>query len=179
MPNHKQGTPNSDCAGPSSPCVESAGLGYPPDPDSELDPWILIRAGKHRYLFGFALRHPTTGGLAWTLSTPVVHLDTHRQRASTRSGRCYALGRQTSPFALPDQEAQIALAVLVGSPGEVFPGALGAGISEHLARRWLTTCKAARHLCLQPPSLNEQAVTRFLGQHGVRYQATMDARRCE
>lgn len=158
-------------------CVEGAGHGCPSEPDAELDPWTLVDTEGEPCLFGFALRHPATGGLAWTLSTPLVHLDTNRRRATTRSGRRYALGRRIHGSALPDQEARIAFALLVRPPAETMTDDVLAGISEDLARGWLTSCKAARHLDVQPPSLDEEAVTQFLAQYGRRYVATVQSRR--
>jgi hypothetical protein len=82
--------------------------------DAELNPWTVVGEDDNACLFGFALRHPRTGGLAWTLSTPIVSLDERRQQAVTRSGRRYTLGRRVSPDALPDEEAEVAYALLVG-----------------------------------------------------------------
>lgn len=111
------------------------------------------------------------------LSSSLVHLDVGRGRATTRSGRRYVLGRRITPSALPDTEAWIAFALLAGPLAGIDFDAVLSGLDEALARRWLTACKAARHLSLKPPSMDEEATARFLGRHGGRYAATLRSRR--
>ena len=54
--------------------------------------WMVVRHNDRECLFGFAERHPRTGGLSWMLSTPVVCLDEEEGHAVTASGRRYLLG---------------------------------------------------------------------------------------
>src|ERR1700730_9465931 len=111
---------------------------------AEMDPWLLVEVYGEDCLFGFAKWHPSTGGLAWTLSTPVVELDEAAGRARTASGRVYALGRATE-FEELDEEANLALCLLAGEV-PMPEAARWRGVC------WITARKMARHLgTVAPP----------------------------
>ena len=137
-----------------------------------MDPWTLVDiSDEERVLFGFCFQHPTTGGLAWTRSTPVRYLNEKLGIAQTASGRHYILGERISSDRLPTEEAQVALSLLVG-PGRV---------AEHLdltsakerchARNWITACKIARHLQLELPKRDLVEVEAFMSAHLGAYLA--------
>jgi hypothetical protein len=128
------------------------------DSDAELDPWCVADDGAGQVLFGFATRHPVTGGLAWTRTSRIVHLDTIGGRAITRSGRRYALGHRITAVDLPDIEARLAFAMLIGPAPGCEPGRLPADVAPSLAIAWLSACKRARHLGLDPPELDPAAI---------------------
>ena len=144
------------------------------EPDAQLDPWCAVDlVSGHRVLFGFAWRHPTTGGLSWLRSTPILRLDTLERRAVTRSGRRYALDRQLAAEDVPaeGEEAWVAYLLLLGHDAR-NAGAVPAiaGVPWRDAR-WLTAQKMARHLRVQPPPRASQPVARFLEQHRAAYLA--------
>jgi hypothetical protein len=137
--------------------------------EAELDPWFVADDGRERSLFGYAVHHPVTGGKAWTLSTPIRCLDVERRRATTRSGQRYRLGRRVTWATLPTEEALVAWALLVGPLiGVLATDFLGA-TDPDLAARWLGTCKAARHLGVEPPPHDAAAVQAFEDTHAARY----------
>jgi hypothetical protein len=138
-----------------------------------LDPWLLVTDGPERALFGFAVAHPGTGGLAWTLSTAVRHLDVTRGRATTASGRRYDLGRRIELPDLPDEEARISYAVLVCPLIGVDPAVHLGAVDPLLAVDWVRACKVARHLRVDPPVREAASVTRFLDRHAERYAAVL------
>lgn len=140
--------------------------------DAVLDPWCTVDVtARSRVLFGFAHRHPVTGGLAWTRSTPVVELDEVAGRALTRSGRQYELGRRIEPHRIPElgMEAWLAYGLLLGRHAfgrdEVPP------ISADPDRegRWITACKISRHLGVDAPPQVPSDVDRFLSRHFSAY----------
>jgi len=94
-------------------------------------------------LFGFALHHEATGGLAWLSSSEVLELHAAAGRAQTFSGRRYLLGRRFEP-----------LDVLV-----------------EVDRRWLQAMKAARHLGVQPPIRTDAATRAFVDKYQAAYFA--------
>lgn len=142
-------------------------------PDAALHPWLLVQDPTDSVLFGYALWHPGTGGLAWTLSTPVDHLDERLGRAVTSSGRRYELGQRIEPPDLPTAEARIAYAVLVGPViGADLTFLLG-GLDPGLAAEWVGACKIARHLGIDPPCRSARAVNEFLRQHANPYTTLM------
>jgi hypothetical protein len=53
---------------------------------------VVVDVDGELSLFGFAARHPGTGGLSWMPSTEIVELDESAGRARTSSGRVCALG---------------------------------------------------------------------------------------
>ena len=134
-----------------------------------MDPWSLILVEDFECLFGFAAYHNGTGGLSWTRSSPVVQLDEARGRARTESGRLYELGRRTEPSAFQDLECLAAFLLLVEIQGSCSHELRALG-------RWLTTCKMARWLGLQPPSCDPAEVEQFLTAHGKAYRAKLSGR---
>jgi hypothetical protein len=74
--------------------------------------WMVVDAFGKKCLFGYADRHPKTGGLSWVLSTPVVEFTATADRARTASGRVYALGRPITESDL-DEEGGVALRLLL------------------------------------------------------------------
>ncbi len=125
-----------------------------------LDPWLPLELGGEEVLFGYAGRHPATGGLSWVRSSPVVELDEAAGRARTAGGRVYALGRRTGIGRL-DEEARTALRLLAA---EFLPG-------DADDARWVSPRKWARHLGVEAPPRDRAAVERFLRGHGERYLA--------
>lgn len=129
---------------------------------AEMDPWLLVNVYGEDCLFGFAKWHPSTGGLSWTLSTPVIELDEEACRARTASGRVYALGRAINVEEL-DEEGILALCLLVGDK-RVPERARWQNV------RWITARKMARHLgAVAPPRSDPEAVEKFLQEHRGRY----------
>ena len=124
-----------------------------------LDPWCLVqtRTGKI-ILFGFALRHPTTGGLGWLLSTEVLRFDKACAQATLRSGRGYSLGRQFDAVDVGGrgEEPRLVFELLMGDQFE------GSDKLRDLDRSWLAACKAARHLGIDKSSRTRAAVEEFL-----------------
>ncbi|WP_372623853.1 hypothetical protein [Falsiroseomonas sp.] len=137
--------------------------------DAALDPWLLVSDGPGSALFGYATGHPATGGLAWTLSTPVRQLDTHRSRAVTASGRRYDLGRRIDVSKLPDEEARFAYALLVCPIIGSDPAAHLGSADPLLAADWVRACKMARHLGVTPPERDVDALSAFLQRHADAY----------
>ncbi len=130
-----------------------------------LDPWLVLELGGAEVLFGYAERHPATGGLSWVRNSPVVELDEAAGRARTASGRVYALGRRTAIEEL-DEEARTALRLLAAESlgAEPLPG-------DADEARWVSARKWARHLGAAAPPRDRAAVARFLRRHGERYLA--------
>lgn len=139
-------------------------------PIALMDPWLVVCANAERSLFGFARRHPTTGGLSWMLSTPIVELNEVTGRARTLSGRPYQLGRRIEPCEL-DEEGAVALCLLLGRHAQRGP------FSGHDVS-WLIARKMARHLNLSPPPRDDtEVVEQFLRTHHDRYMAMREERR--
>lgn len=137
-----------------------------------MSPWILVDIGNGaRVLFGFCMRHPATGGLSWTRSTPVVYLNEKLGIAQTKSGRHYILGERISSETLPTEEAQVALSLLLG-PGHVAENLDLTSAKERCqARAWITACKIARHLQLELPTRDLVEVEAFMSAHLGAYLA--------
>lgn len=139
---------------------------------AHLDPWCLVPLeGGETVLFGYALSHPATGGLAWLVSTEVLELDEAAGRAATRSGRDYVLGRR---FTARDvggegEEARLAFRLLVEPASEV------AGELADLDRGWLACCKAARHLGVAVSARTAAEVDAFLDTYLLAYHALRGA----
>jgi hypothetical protein len=136
--------------------------------DAHLDPWcaVPLETGE-TILFGYALHHAETGGLAWLGSSELLHLDAAHGRARTRSGRRYLLGRQ---FAAIDvggegEEARLAFQLLIGFDFEELDDLV------EVDRRWLQARKAARHLGIEPPPRTAVATRSFFERHGAAYLA--------
>lgn len=137
-----------------------------------MDPWTLVDIGNgEQVLFGFCTRHPRTGGLSWTRSTPVVYLHEKLGLARTASGRHYILGARTSPAALPTEEARVALSLLVGS--DLIDEAVDVSSAKERcqARAWITACKIARHLQMELPKRDYIEVEAFMSAHLGAYLA--------
>lgn len=140
--------------------------------DAELDPWLHVDlADGTRVLFGYAVSHVETGGLAWTRSSPVRRYEARTGLVITASGRRYRLGRRIACLDLPDLEARVAFALLIGPDLNVsFSDLVGPGIREGEAADWLRACKVARHIGARPPPLDGAAITAFLGHHEATYR---------
>ncbi len=136
--------------------------------DAHLDPWCLVPLeDDSEILFGYAHKHPETGGLAWLTSTEVVHLSPSGRRATTRSGRRYRLGRRFNAVDVgaEGEEARLAFELLVGRDDA------DADELVEVDRRWLMARKAARHLGLEPPARTDAATRGFFENHGDTYVA--------
>jgi hypothetical protein len=142
------------------------------DWDAELDPWVQVDLiDGTRVLYGYALSHVETGGLAWTRSSPVRRYDIRASLVVTASGRRYRLGRRIGFLDLPDLEARVAFALLIGPDLKVsFSDLVGPRIREGEAADWLRACKMARHIGKRPPPLDGAAITDFLRQHQATYR---------
>ena len=133
-------------------------------PEAHLDPWLLVHASGTDRLFGFATRHPRTGGLSWCLSSPLIELDRWRCTARTASRTSYGLGRPGTLTSL-GEEGETAFALLLGT---------GEGDQSDHPRdvAWLTACKIARHLDLQLPGRrSHDEIGALLRKWGSAYQA--------
>jgi hypothetical protein len=137
--------------------------------EARLDPWCVVAVVPGvEVLFGYAERHPATGGRSWMRSSPISHLDEAAGTATTASGRLYSLGRRTAPEAIEDEEAWVALELLIGraGAGPADPSVVGS-LGE-----WLSARKWARHCGVEPPPRNDPgAVRRFLAEHVEAYAA--------
>ena len=138
-------------------------------PTASMDPWLVVDVSSEPSLFGFARRHPSTGGLSWVLSTAIVELDEAAGRARTKSGRVYELGRRIEPGEL-DEEGSLALRLLLARWTRREP-------PPDQDLRWLTARKMARHLRVEPPRRDDPAaVERFLRTYHESYVARRDGR---
>lgn len=138
--------------------------------DAEMNPWLVVDVDGEPSLFGFALRHPNTGGLSWVLSTRIVELDEATGRARTESGRVYTLGRRIRRDEL-DEEGRLALRLLLAkwTEMEAPPG-------NDL--RWLTARKMSRHLGVESPRRDDPAaVEEFLATYHELYALRRAGRR--
>lgn len=141
-------------------------------PTARMDPWCVVpvRDGKE-VLFGYAIRHPTTGGLSWVSSTEIEELDATAGRARTRSGRLYELGRRIELQDIPEEgeEPWIAIELLLGHDVD-DPKAVPPRVADPAAdTEWVLACKAARHLGVTPPRRMPREVTVFLDRHLAAY----------
>jgi hypothetical protein len=136
--------------------------------DAHLDPWceVPMETGGS-VLFGFALHHAETGGLAWLSSSQLVDLKEAAGRARTMSGRRYRLGRRFDPLDVgaEGEEARLAFALLIGVDFEDLDDLV------EVDRRWLQARKAARHLGLEPPIRTDAATRSFFETYGEAYVA--------
>jgi len=139
-----------------------------PDFDAHLDPWCVVPldAGGS-ILFGFALHHEATGGLAWLSSSEVLELHAAVGRAQTFSGRRYRLGRAFDPIDVgaEGEEARLAFQLLIGVVYEDLDELV------EVDRRWLQAMKAARHLGVQPPIRTDAATRAFVDKYQAAYFA--------
>lgn len=140
--------------------------------DAALDPWCTVEVtANSRVLFGYALRHPATGGLAWTRSTPVITLDEALGRARTRSGRTYELGRRIEPHRIPELGLEAWLAYRLLLCRHTFGNEEVPPVSADPDRewRWVTACKMSRHLGVEAPPMVPSEVEEFLSRHFSEY----------
>lgn len=139
-----------------------------PDVDAHLDPWCVVPldAGG-TILFGFALQHEATGGLAWLSSSVVLEIDAAAGRARTFSGRRYLLGRQFDPLDVgaEGEEARTAFGLLIGVDYEDQDELV------EVDRRWLMATKAARHLGVEAPIRTDAATRAFVDKYQAAYFA--------
>ena len=143
-------------------------------PDAHMDPWCVVPLGDGaEVLFGFAVRHPGTGGLSWVRSTPVRELDEASRRATTASGRRYELGRRIELEDVPGEgdEAWLAFDLLIGldaADGDAVPST---SADPPRDTRWVAACKIARHLGIEAPGRAPAAVEAFLALNMIAYIA--------
>ena len=139
-----------------------------------MDPWCtvpLVKGGA--VLFGYAMRHPVTGGQSWVSSSGVVELDATARRVRTRSGRLYELGRRIELEDIPEEgeEAWITFELLLGhdvADEEAVPRRVADPSDDW---EWVAACKAARHLGAVPPRRVPRDVHEFMRQHRAAYLA--------
>jgi hypothetical protein len=136
--------------------------------DALLDPWceVPMETGG-TILFGYAVYHSETGGLAWLSSSSVVDLDEAAGCARTLSGRRYQLGRAFDPLDVgaEGEEARLAFQLLIGVEYEELDELV------EVDRRWLMAMKAARHLQVAPPIRTDAATRSFFDKHMEAYFA--------
>ena len=136
--------------------------------DAHLDPWceVPMETGGS-VLFGFALHHAETGGLAWLNSSQLVDLEETTKQARTLSGRRYRLGRRFSAIDVgaEGEEARTAFQLLIGVEFENLDELV------EVDRRWLQARKAARHLGVEPPIRTDAATRTFFDRHQAAYFA--------
>ena len=131
-----------------------------------LDPWCLVpTVDGETLLFGFAIRHPDTGGLGWLLSTEVLELEADHGRAVTRSGRRYTLGRRFDPVDVgaEGEEPRLAFDLLAANAFESMESL------REVDRDWLMACKAARHLAVDKPVRSQVGVAKFIADYKATY----------
>jgi hypothetical protein len=140
--------------------------------DACMDPWCVIRMlTGDDILFGFAIRHPRTGGLSWLRGTPIQHLDDVSRGATTASGRHYRLGRRIELEDIPweGEEAWLAFDLLVRPQADHDEAvAMLSAHPEHDAQ-WVAACKMARHLRIDAPSRIPVLVQRFIQRYLSSY----------
>ncbi len=138
------------------------------DHDAHLDSWCVVPLTDGiRILFGYALAHEETDGLAWMSGSELLEHDLAAGRAVTRSGRHYLLGRRFEAVDVGAEgaEARLAFVLLIGLGYE------GMADLHEVDLRWLMACKAARHLGIEPPSRTEAATRDFVDRHAEAYFA--------
>ena len=136
--------------------------------DAHLDPWCEVSMDTGgSILFGFALHHAETGGLAWLSSSQLVDLEEAAGRARTLSGRRYLLGRRFDPLDVgaEGEEARLAFHLLIGVDFEDLDELF------EVDRRWLQSLKAARHLGVAAPARTDAATRAFFEKHMTAYLA--------
>lgn len=148
-------------------------------PDACMDPWCLVQlVTGQSVLFGFAVRHPTTGGLSWVRSTVVEEHDAAAGRARTRSGRVYDLGRHLLQEDIPAEslEAWVAYDLLMADDAKRYDAVPPVSADLELDAMWLAARKMAKHLDVSPPNRRPAQVHAFLRRHMDAY-VTLRARR--
>ena len=148
------------------------GGGAQPEFDAVLDPWCIVpvRDGED-VLFGYALSHPTTGGLSWIVSTPVRELDARRGRAVTASGRRYRLLRRIELEDIPaeGEEPWMAFDLMLRDAAADTDAVPPISADPPADTRWVAACKMARHLGLAPPRRAPREVEMFISRHLATY----------
>lgn len=139
---------------------------------AKLDPWctVILQNGT-KVLFGFALVHPATGGLSWMSSSKILELDIPEGRARTTSGRNYNLGRQfeCEQIYYEGEEAEIAFELLLGRDIDDQGNTSVLVLDRFADGNWVTACKVARHIGIEPPRRIPSEVGSFLSQYGEAY----------
>ena len=138
------------------------------DAEASMDPWTAVPlVTGETILFGFAVRHPSSGGLVWMTSSELLVLDEDTGLARTRSGRRYRLGRRFDALDVSGEgeEPRTAFELLVGALHRDREALLV------LDGAWLTACKMARHLELPAPSRAAADVAEFHIAHAAAYVA--------
>jgi hypothetical protein len=136
--------------------------------EAQLDPWCVVPLDiGEPVLFGFALSHPVTGGLGWTVTSELLELNRAGNGAKTMSGRRYRLGRRFDPLDVgaEGEEARLAFHLLIGVDYEDLDELV------EVDRRWLQAMKAARHLGVEPPIRTDAATRAFFNRHQAAYFA--------
>ena len=141
------------------------------EPDANLDPWTIVEYSGADCLFGYATYHNLLGGLAWSRSTAIMHLDSVRGRAITESRRQYALGCRVNPSELGDLEPRLALLLLTGQSH------MSASEEKH-AMLWLSCRKWSRWLRISAPAYesNAAALIAWLSEYGPAYRTARKAK---
>lgn len=148
-----------------------------PEPacDAFMISWSVIpTACGGQALFGFALQHPRTGGMAWTRSSQIVEpFDDLSSVVVTASGTRWHVSFPLSVHALPhtNVEARVAFALLFEADGLAPnpPWHSMVNLTRDDCVRWLTACKVSRHLILKPPEPDSRAVDLFLRTNEAAY----------
>lgn len=138
--------------------------------DAEMDPWCTVFLDNEQtILYGFCTRHPATGGLSWTHSTPIQMLDEANGRAQTISGRRYKLGRRINAEDIPSEseEGWIAFDLMLSAHSAIELPAISAEPGNDSL--WVTSCKVARHLGIAPPRRVPREVEDFMDRNLNRY----------
>lgn len=133
-----------------------------PGADAHLDPWCVVALETGgSILFGYALHHATTGGLAWLASSELLALDVAAGRGTTRSGSRYLLGRRFEPNDVggEGEEARLTFALLIEVDFEDLDELV------EVDRRWLQARKAARHLGVEAPIRTDAATRAFFDRY--------------
>jgi hypothetical protein len=130
--------------------------------DAVMTVWMTVDTFGEECLFGFAAKHPSTGGLSWVLSTPVVQFTEAADRARTASGRVYILERQISVRDL-DEEGRVALRLMLADDPNGYP--------EHAHDvAWVVARKVARHIGVTAPWRGDPvALERFIEDNQALY----------
>ena len=138
-----------------------------PDGEAHLDPWCVVPLDVGGdVLFGFALSHPVTGGLGWTVTSELLELNWAGNGAKTMSRR-YLLGRRFDPLDVgaEGEEARLAFDLLIGVAFEDLDELVEVDL------RWLQAMKAARHLRVEPPLRTAASTLEFFKRHAELYFA--------
>ena len=141
------------------------------EPEASLDPWCIVRLKSgERILFEFATRHPWTMGLSWMTSTPVRSLDDAKGCAVTESGRLYGLGRRFDVNNIRDEEVKAWVAYGTLFSTDVEDQLPPWRFDSYEARRWLASCKVARHLGKTPPPFQREEYEPFIEANQAQYR---------